>query len=333
MLGYFILAAVVIFIIVCLTLLIITTRFGHLKCESYECLIGKTAVVTGGSSGIGYQIVLSLASRGCKVIIIDRIVDESIKNSIVEETDNPNISLEYADLASFKSVRRVAQKLNKTEEKLDILINNAGIGLSKGELTEDGLQPTMQINYYSHFLLTHLLIDLLKKSGKGKIVFTSSLLSFLHVLLPSLSKQDNLDPPNWLDLLAYTNTKFLTIVASDIFAEKLKKFNITCNTYHPSVANTTIFSKSEKNLENILDWSFFQFLKFLVFVCAIHPKLACQPALLLSVSKEYEKVTGIFYGNFLPKLKPRGCGNKKFCKNIWEISENIVKLEPEEILQ
>lgn len=108
--------------------------------------------------GIGYQIVLGLASRGCRVIIADCNIDESIKETIYKETHNPNIVLKYINLASFKSIREFADDIRKTEEKLDILINNAGIGKGLSAVTEDGINMTMQVNYYGAFLLTHLLI-------------------------------------------------------------------------------------------------------------------------------------------------------------------------------
>lgn len=108
--------------------------------------------------GIGYQIVLGLSSRGCKVIIADCNVDESIKDAVVRETHNPNIILKYVNLASFNSVRQFAKDIRKTEDKLDILINNAGVGRGLSAETEDGVNFTMQVNYYSAFLLTHLLL-------------------------------------------------------------------------------------------------------------------------------------------------------------------------------
>lgn len=104
--------------------------------------------------GIGYQIALNLASRGCKVIIADQNVNNSIKEAICNETKNPKIHLKYVNLASFKSVKEFARDLYQTEDKVDILINNAGIGYLEGLISEDGLSAVMQVNYYSAFLLT-----------------------------------------------------------------------------------------------------------------------------------------------------------------------------------
>lgn len=108
--------------------------------------------------GIGYQIALSLASRGCKVIIADKDDGSRSKHKIMEETNNKNVFVKKMDLASLNSVRKFAEYIKETQPKIDILINNAGIGSTALKFTEDGLQRTMQINYLGHFLLTYLLL-------------------------------------------------------------------------------------------------------------------------------------------------------------------------------
>lgn len=125
--------------------------------------------------GIGYQIVLELAARGCKVIIADRIVDKAIKEEIIKKTNNPNISLKYVNLALFSSVRAFAEDIKKSEDKLDILINNAGVARGVSFRTEDNINLTMQVNYYSAFLLTHLLL------GKNDTRCSFLLLVYLNV--------------------------------------------------------------------------------------------------------------------------------------------------------
>jgi retinol dehydrogenase-12 len=83
---------------------------------------------------------------------------EDSKLDIIKFTNNPNIFAKHLDLSSLKSVRDFASEILKSEDKLDILINNAGIGASEKNRTADGLHPVMQVNYFGHFLLTHLLI-------------------------------------------------------------------------------------------------------------------------------------------------------------------------------
>lgn len=99
-----------------------------------------------------------LASRGCKVIIACRSNAEKEKEEIIKETNNPNITIKHLDLSGFSSVRNFVENIKEEESKIDIMVNNAGIGFSLDILTEDGLDVVMQTNYLGHFLLTHLLI-------------------------------------------------------------------------------------------------------------------------------------------------------------------------------
>lgn len=106
--------------------------------------------------GIGFEVSKCLASRGCKIIIACRSKADNERRKLVELTHNENITIKHLDLTSFESVRNFAKEINKTEDKIDILINNAGIGAASGA-TVDGLNPVMQCNVFSPFLLTHLL--------------------------------------------------------------------------------------------------------------------------------------------------------------------------------
>lgn len=110
------------------------------------------------------------------------------KQNIIKYTNNTNIYTEHLDLSSLKSVRQFAYKILRSEERLDILINNAGIGVSGENRTEDGLHPVMQINFFGHFLLTHLLIG--KYFRKNDTLSTDS---FSRSSKEISSKQNNLD--------------------------------------------------------------------------------------------------------------------------------------------
>nr|CAI5824634.1 unnamed protein product [Callosobruchus analis] len=188
------------------------------------------------SLGLGYEIAVALASRGCKVVIADRIAHESIRDELIRKTDNPNISIYHMDLASFASIRAFAEQLKKNEDKVDILFNNAGVAGNDHRLTEDGLDFVHQINYYGGFLLTHLLLDLLKKSQSGRILFTSSPLALAHNLKSFDRKRITTEG----SINNYSVTKCLDIICSDQFANKLKQFNITSNAWHPIGAVTQV---------------------------------------------------------------------------------------------
>jgi retinol dehydrogenase-11 len=129
-------------------------------CRSQTCLVGKTAIVTGANTGIGFETALDFAKRGARVILACR--DEQRANEardrIVEETGNENVMVRLINMSSFDSVRAFAKEINAREDRLDILVNNAGAGGIGDKQSQDGHVLLMQINYFSSFLLTHLLI-------------------------------------------------------------------------------------------------------------------------------------------------------------------------------
>lgn len=110
--------------------------------------------------GIGFETALEFAKRGGRVILACRneTAAEKARVEIVNRTNNPNVIVKLIDLGSLKSVRNFAEDINRNEEKLHILVNNAGAGILGNNFTEDGLLIGMQVNYFSSFLLTHLLL-------------------------------------------------------------------------------------------------------------------------------------------------------------------------------
>ena len=121
--------------------------------------LGKTVVLTGANTGIGKETALDLVKRGAKVILACR--DEQRATDAAKDI--------IAETGSDKeSVRAFARLINETEERLDILVNNAGF-IGSYQLTKDGYESIFQVNYLSHFLLTLLLLDKMKKSAPSRI--------------------------------------------------------------------------------------------------------------------------------------------------------------------
>ncbi|KAL3276985.1 hypothetical protein HHI36_012346 [Cryptolaemus montrouzieri] len=230
------------YLVYCLVKWFLLRLFTNGRSDSVACLEGKTAIVTGGNSGIGLAISMLLASRGCRVIIAD-VVDarKSIEN-IIERTKNKNIVGKYINLASIKEIRKFADDINKNEKKIDILINNAGIGTTTQGSTEDELNTVMQVNYFGPFLLTHLLIDSLKSSDSARVIFVGSIMAFMSKLSP-----DNMGTIlNLLDFefntsiayMLYQNSKLCNVFAAQEFAKKLRKHKINVNSSDPGAVLT-----------------------------------------------------------------------------------------------
>ncbi|KAL3268358.1 hypothetical protein HHI36_007474 [Cryptolaemus montrouzieri] len=319
------------FYIICLIFIVLylcIRIFIDRKSDSVTCLVGKTAIVTGGNSGLGYETSLLLASRGCRVIIADRENGVKSRDEIIRATSNPNILYKYLDLSSAKEVRQFAADICKSEEKIDILINNAGISVSPKFLTEDGINAVMQINYFGAFLLTHLLMNLLKASGSARIVFLGSVSIFFHNL-----RLDNLNLKNYDEkselIKVYANSKLCNVLAAQEFGRRIQKFGITANSVDPGAVRTRIFRLAEEIHYSL----FFKILKNLVlFPLGQEPFSGAQTIFHVASSKELENKTGGHYSFLSSWFKPSVLRDQEFCDEIWKKTEQLVGLQPEEKL-
>ena len=137
-----------------------------------ESLQGKVCIVTGANTGIGKETARGLADRGATVILACRSVE---RGQEAAKEIGGLVRVKKCDLASFASVRKFCEEVNREEKKVDILINNAGMVTMSRELTEDGQEMQFQSNHLGHFLLTNLLLGKLKAAKDGaRIVNVSS---------------------------------------------------------------------------------------------------------------------------------------------------------------
>ncbi|EEC09038.1 dehydrogenase, putative [Ixodes scapularis] len=207
-------------------------------CRSKATMEGKTVIITGGNGGIGKETAKELARRKARVIIACRNLQKAGRaaREIFEETQQ-SVIIKPLDLASLTSVRAFAEDIMRTEARLDVLINNAGVMRPDVKLTKDGYEECFQTNYLGHCLLTLLLLGLLKKSVPSRIV---NLSSFLHHLgnvdnLQAKAKGTDFGP---LSMFIYFHTKLAIIVFTRALASKLKGHGVTANSVHPGVVET-----------------------------------------------------------------------------------------------
>ncbi|XP_022128878.1 retinol dehydrogenase 14 [Pieris rapae] len=278
---------------------------------------GKTVIVTGCTSGIGKETARDLAKRGARVIMACRNMDlaEKIKDEIVKETDNSKVIVKKLDLSSFASIREFADDINKTETKLDVLIHNAGYAQTfKKAKTEDGLEMTMATNHYGPFLLTHLLINLLKKSSPSRVVVVSSSLYRLARV--------NLDNPNPLDTMPgylYYVSKEANILFTKELARRLEGTGVTVNCLHPGLIDTGIW----KNVPAPLSWGLALIIKGFFKT----PEQGCQTTVKLAVEEKLLKTTGKYFSDCQESSVSHSASDMGKARKFWEISEKLVQLE------
>jgi NAD(P)-dependent dehydrogenase (short-subunit alcohol dehydrogenase family) len=201
-------------------------------------LDGKVILITSSTDGIGKQTALELATMGATVIIHGRNKEraQTALNEIKQLTGSTTLEYSVADLASLQQVRSLAENIKERFSRLDVLINNAGIYLKRREQTEDGFEMTFAVNHLAHFLLTNLLLDLLKKSAPARIITVSS-------MVHKSAKFDfqNLNAENYFDPYgAYALSKLANVLFSNELAEQLIDAGVSSNSLHPGVIGTKL---------------------------------------------------------------------------------------------
>ncbi|KPJ05596.1 Retinol dehydrogenase 13 [Papilio xuthus] len=284
-------------------------------CRSNAHMVGKVVIITGGSSGIGLETAKNLAERGAKVIIACRSVRRAAKaiEEIIKQTGNTNVHHRQLDLASLKSVRRFCSNIYNTEKRLDVLINNAAAGGLGSGKTEDGLHKGMQVNYFGPFLLTCLLVPLLKSSAPSRIINVSS----------SMHKYGEMDFENlnmeryWSDHLVYANSKlFLNLMTLEL-SRRLRGINVTANCLHPGVTATTVY----KNIKNSV---IREIVNTLVNFLNKDLWQASQTCVYLAVSPEVANISGRYFSDCREKKPSLLSQDLELAKRLWIESENLV---------
>ncbi len=202
-------------------------------------LDGKCALVTGSTDGVGRLVAAHLAADGASVLVHGR--DPARGERLVAEIKGKGGAAEFlaADLASLRAVRDLAQAVQARTERLDILVNNAGIGSASGgntrQVSADGCELRFAVNYLSGFLLTHLLLPLLRASTPARIVNVASAgqqeIDFADVMLTR----------GYGGTRAYCQSKLAQIMFTIDLAETLKGSGVTVNALHPATyMNTTM---------------------------------------------------------------------------------------------
>ena len=290
-------------------------------CTSKARLEGKTAIITGSNVGIGKETALDLARRGAKVILACRDIQkaEAALKEIVKKSGNENIAAKHVDLASLKSVRDFAEDINKNEPRLDILINNAGVmAVQTLTKTQDGFETQMGVNHLGHFLLTNLLLDLLKKSAPSRVIVVSSVghwfVTRTGMNFENMNGEISYDP-----LDAYGQSKLANILFTRELARRLEGTSVTANSLHPGFVATELSRHYPEWMQVIFKPVYRQLSKT--------PMEGAQTSIHLAVSEELEGVTGLYFADCKEKIPAETAQDDKAARKLWEISAKLVGVD------
>ncbi|KKK43885.1 MAG: Rhamnolipids biosynthesis 3-oxoacyl-[acyl-carrier-protein] reductase [Candidatus Lokiarchaeum sp. GC14_75] len=275
---------------------------------------GKNCLITGANSGIGKATAIGLAKEGATIIMVcrDKERGEKAKKEIIELTNNKNVEVFLCDLSSQEDIRKFVSEFKGKYQTLHVLINNAGVMISKRIISDEGLEMNFAVNHLAPFLLTNLLLDILKKSAPSRIINVSS---GLH----KRGKIDFEDLQNENKKTAlfkmYGDSKLALMLWSYELSRRLEGTNVTINTVHPGVVNSNL-GRHQSKFSQGFGKLFFK-----------KPEKGAETSIYLASSPEVEGITGKYFVKKVPRQSSKESYNEEYAKRIWDISAKMTGLE------
>jgi NAD(P)-dependent dehydrogenase (short-subunit alcohol dehydrogenase family) len=271
----------------------------------------KIVLITGSSSGIGLATAEALAVQGAQIILAARSEDKLKEAAahITRKTGNKNISCHTADFSSQKSIRALADQIKNNYPRIDVLINNAGGVFPEFKLSEDGLEMTIATNHFAYFLLTNLLLDLIKKSDYARIVNVASGSHYQGKIdTESFTKNKG-----YFILNAYAQSKLANVLFTFHLAEKLKGTQVTVNCLHPGFVKTDIGNKDTQ-------WYSKLFWTLSSKLAGISVESGAKTSVYLASSDAVKGVTGKYFDKCKEKEPAPLAKDEQLQKDLWNIS-------------
>ena len=273
-------------------------------------LTGKTIIVTGATNGIGLITARELARMGGQVTIISRNADKcaAVAERIKSETGN-QVEFIAADLSTLTGIMQAAADFQQRHTHLHVLVNNAGGFFNKRNLTADGYEYTFALNHLNYFLLTNLLLGVLKASAPARIVNVSS---GMHVRAPAMDFDNLQGEKIFSGWGAYARSKLANVMFTYELARRLEGTGVTVNALHPGYVNTG-FALNNGSLFRV-----FAGLSARLF--ARKPEQGALTSIYLASSPEVDGVTGKYFADCQPVQSSPVSYDKAAAEKLWQVS-------------
>ncbi len=258
-------------------------------------------MVTGATDGLGKRVVQELAANGATVLLHGRSPErlQSTLEELRKETGSEKATSYLADLSSLAAVRDLAERILSEHDRLDVLVNNAGIIARERKVSEDGYELTFAINYLSHFLLTRLLLPLLKDSAPARIVNVASAgqspLDFSDLMLER----------GYDAMKAYSQSKLAQVMFTFELADHLRGAGVSVNALHPASLMDTKMVQS-------------------TFGCTMSTvEEGTEAVVRLAISPEIEGLTGRYFDGKREARANRQAYDPQVRHRLWVLSEQL----------
>jgi NAD(P)-dependent dehydrogenase (short-subunit alcohol dehydrogenase family) len=278
---------------------------------------GKTVLVTGANTGIGWETAAALAEMGASVVLTarDAAKGEGAVAAIRERLAQADVHAGIVDFSRLDDIRRFAAEFDRRHNELHVLVNNAGAMLSEHSTTPDGLETTFQVNHLGPFLLTNLLLDKLKASAPARIV---NVASTAH-RGGSLDLDDLQSERGYNGMRVYGTSKLCNILFTRELANRLEGTGVTANSLHPGTVRTGFGQDGDAR-------GFIKFGLGVIRPFILSPAKGARTQIHLASSPQVEGKTGMYWARSRPSRPTKAAQDDEAARRLWEVSENLVGL-------
>ena len=289
--------------------------------HSDESMDGKLCVVSGATSGVGYEAVKALAAGGTNIVMVVR--NENKAKAVKEEIERKySVSVDYfiADFSDLKQVEKAALEILDKYPRIDVLVNSVGIHSTKRILNKDGFEMAFCVNHLSTFLLTKLLLKRMAESSPSRIIQVNSEgHRFSGLKLNDLNWNKRI----YTGLRSYGSSKTAQLLTVWQFAEDLEGTGVTINAMHPGGVRTNIGNNNGR----LYRW----FLHHVTWHFLDDPKISGEALYYLASAKELRKVSGKFFNLTTVEKPAKHALDPKKQKKIWDLSMEMTGLVKKDV--
>lgn len=278
---------------------------------------GTTVVVTGANAGVGKATAVGLARAGATVIMTarDRAKGVAALTDVREQSGSDSVELMSLDLASFASIRTFADELRSRHDRLDVLVNNAGLVSRTRTETEEGFETTFGVNHLGHFLLTSLLVDRLRAGAPSRIVVVAS-----HAHKQARHGLDFTDLQSerkYSPMAAYARSKLANIYFARELARRLDGSGVTANSLHPGFVASRFGRDGDGG-------RFGDVVMALARPLAISAEKGARTSIWLASAPSLAGVTGEYFYKCKPSTPTAIARDDEAARRLWAVSEELV---------
>ncbi len=274
----------------------------------------KVVLITGATSGIGKATAHSLAEMGATVIILgrDRGKGDRVVRDIGAATGNLDLQFIECDLSSLDSVRRATAEFRDMYDRLDVLVNNAGMASYDRKLSVDGYELTFAVNHLAHHLLTTRILDVLIKSAPARIIAVSSTNHYKG----HIDFDDLMGEKRYTVMRSYSQSKLANVLFTSELARRLEGTGVTANCLCPGYVRTGLQKRALRGLPRLVDVTLGVFKR--------SPERGARTSVFLASSPEVEGTTGMYFTGMKTRCPSREACDEAVAARLWEISEDLV---------